>query len=429
MLFAVLAFAGCGGDRSASSGVTTITFWHSFVSSTRPALKQLIEAFETEHPDIRINAQYIPTGDALVQKLVAAIGSETAPDIAWIHADFMDKLVRSDAIYRMATFIDGPNGLSDDELADFFPGLLQTASWRDTLYSLPMEATSLGIVYNRDLFRAAGLDPGHPPKTWDELREYAIRLTRDTNGDAKTDQWGLYVPVFPASGNLNIWMVLQWTPFLWQAGGHIIDEAQTKVLYNSDAGVRALTFWKDLYSAQNLSGFSIAHDVGFASGRLAMVFDGPWSLPRYRELEHIDWAIAPLPAGPAERATYLAGEELAIFKQTRHPDAAWTFVKWVVQPEVQAMFSASSGYLPVRKSSLQIKEYREHLAADSALAVFVEQMAVARTRRPIDFFHVELNRHIAEAIERTIVGDVDPKTALDEAAAKSNALLASIGTE
>ena len=416
--------AGCGDKPAADPNAVTLTFWHSFVSSTRPALDELIQRFETDHPGIRINAQYIPTGDALVQKLVAAIRSETAPDIAWIHADFMDKLVQADAIYRMDRFVEGPNGLTHDELNDFFPGLLQTASWRDTLYSIPMEATSLGLVYNRDLFRAAGLDPRRPPATWDELRDYAMRLTRDTNDDGKTDQWGLYVPVFPASGSLNIWMVLQWTPFLWQSGGNIIDEAQTEVQYNSAAGIEALTYWRDLYAAQKLDGFSIAHDVGFASGRLAMVFDGPWSLPRYREMQDVDWAIAPLPAGPAGPATYLAGEQLAIFKQSEHPDEAWTFIKWVVQPEIQAMFSQSSGYLPVRKSTLEIESYREHLAADSALAVFVDQMKVARTRRPIDFHHVELNRHIAEAIERTIVGDVDPKTALGEAAEKSNSLLA-----
>jgi multiple sugar transport system substrate-binding protein len=370
-----------------------------------------------------VNAQYVPTGDGLIQKLVSAVQSKTAPDISWIHTDFMDKLVLADAIYRMDTFIGGPNGLSDEELSDFFPALLQNASWRDTLYALPMEATSLALVYNRDIFRRAGLDADDPPENWDEMLEIARRLTVDADGDGQIDLWGFYVPVYPASGNLNIWMVLQWTPFLWQAGGHIIDETQSRVLYNSDAGEQALTFWKTLHREVNTQGFGLAHDVAFASGRVAMILDGPWDLPRYKRLAGLDWAIAPLPEGPAGRATYLAGEQLAIFKQSRHPDEAWTFVKWVTSPKIQARFSAASGYLPVRRSTLTHAEYQDHLSRDPGLRAFVGQMPVARARRPIDYGHVEINRHIAEAIERAIIGDVDPRSALDAAAAKSNQLL------
>lgn len=416
--------AGCsGGDRS-SDEVVSITFWHSFVSTTVPALEELIAAFELEHPEIEINAQYLPTGDGLIQKLIAAVQSRTAPDVSWIHTDFMDKLVAAGAIYRMETFVKGSNGLTSAELADYFPPLLQNASWRDTLYALPMEATSLALVYNREMFRRAGLNPDRPPKTWNELFDFARQLTVDTNDDGRIDQWGFYVPAYPASGSLNIWMVLQWTPFLWQAGGHLIDEDQATVLYNSPAGVEALSFWKAMYHALNPEGFGLAHDVGFASSRLAMVLDGPWNLPRYKELKNLDWAIAPLPAGPAGRATYLAGEQLAIFRSSPHPEEAWTFVKWVTSPEVQAMFSAASGYLPVRESTLELPEYEAHLRTDPGLRAFVEQMDVARARRPIDYGQVEINRHIAEAIERAIIGGVDPKTALDEAAQKSNALLA-----
>jgi len=85
--------------------------------------------------------------------------------------------------------------------------------------------------------------------------------------------------------------------------------------------------------------------------------DGPWNLPSYRKLKNVAWVVAPLPAGPVKRATYLAGEHLAILKQSRHPEAAWKFVKWILKPEIQAMFSIKSGYLPIRKSVLNLNEY------------------------------------------------------------------------
>lgn len=411
----------CKSDRNQNK--ITIIFWHSFVPSTFPALEELIAQFESEHPDIHIRAQYIPTGDALVQKLITAIQSRTAPDISWIHADFIQKLVEARAIYPMHEFISGADGLSDETINDIWPQLLDGASWRDTLYAMPMEATSLALLYNRDLFRQAGLDPDQPPKNWDELYEYTLKLTVDQDHDGKMDQYGFYIPVFPASGTLSIWMVLQWSPFLWQAGGQVINECQTEVQFNSEAGINALAFWKRLYDAMSFKSFSLAHDLAFFSQHLAMVMDGPWNLPRYRKLMQVDWAVAPLPAGPSKNATYLSGEHLALFKQSHHPMAAWKFIKWILNPEVQSNFSIQSGYLPVRKSVLNLKSYQAYLNTDPALKSFVDQMQYGQAREQIDFFRIEINQAIAEAVEKSLLGGMEPKQALDEAAKKANEYL------
>ena len=188
--------------------------------------------------------------------------------------------------------------------------------------------------------------------------------------------------------------------------------------------VKALALWKSLYDEMDFRSFGIAHDLGFASGKLAMIMDGPWNLPRYRALEDFDWAVGPLPAGPAGRVTYVAGEQLAIFKQSRQPTQAWKFIRWVLEPEVQARFSMSSGYLPVRQSVLALKEYEAFLDTDPALKAFVEQMHIGRARQPIDRHRVEINRALAEAIENATLGRRDPKECLDEAAGRANALLA-----
>jgi ABC-type glycerol-3-phosphate transport system substrate-binding protein len=135
---------------------------------------------------------------------------------------------------------------------------------------------------------------------------------------------------------------------------------------------------------QDFSKFGLAHDLGFASKKLAMILDGPWNLPRYRAMKGIDWGVAPLPAGPSCRATYLAGEQLVVFRQSSHPREAWQFIKWMLDPETQARFSMRSGYLPVRKSVLDRKDYVDFLSADPALKAFVEQMAMGRARDPVD---------------------------------------------
>jgi len=426
LIVLILIFNGCGDNSKDNSGVITINFWHSFVSRTIPALNNLIAKYEKEHPGIHINAQYVPSGDPLVQKLVTAIQSNTAPDVSWIHSDFLNKLVEADAIYKMDHFISGKNGLSKEEMDDIFPQSLQSAKWRDTLYAMPMEATTLALIYNKTKFKEAGIDPDKPPQNWDELYDYAMKLTKDKNGDGKTDQYGFYIPAFPASGPLSIWMVLQWTPFLWQAGGEEINTGQTAVLFNSDAGVQALSYWKKIFNMENFKNFTLTHDLGFISNTIAMIMDGPWDLPEFREIKNFEWGVTYLPAGPVKRATYMAGEHLAIFKQSMHPDETWAFVKWILEPENQAMFSEESGYLPVRKSVLELPGYKKFLDGDPAMKAFVDQIAISQARAPIDFFRVEINQNIAEAVENAILGNVGPGAALNEAAEKSNRLLSTV---
>jgi multiple sugar transport system substrate-binding protein len=422
----ILASAGCRRNEHSTTGVVTITFWHSFVASTVPALNDLLQKFNDEHPGIEVKAQYVPTGDALLQKLITAVQSKTAPDISWIHSTYMQNLIEADAIYKMDEFVHGPDSLAMEDFLDIYPALREQASWRKELYSLPMEATNLGLVYNKELFRQAGLDPERPPKTWDELYDYARKLTVDKDGDGRFDQSGFFIPIFPASGPLGDWMVWQWYPFLWQAGGYEINIEQTEALFNSDAGVKALTLWKRIYDDLKLRSVTADYDAAFAGQKLAMALDGPWSIPLYSKLKHIDWAIAPLPAGPTKAATVVGGEYLVLFKQSKHPDAAWTFIKWLLKPEVQAFWSMKSGYLPVRHAAMNVEEYRHYLNENPPLRAFVEQMDVGQASRPVDYYGLQLSKAIAEAIEKATVGGEDPKKVLDESAAKVTTLLRSV---
>ncbi|MCC6396919.1 MAG: ABC transporter substrate-binding protein [Bacteroidetes bacterium] len=416
----------CGGKEEDRSGKVEITFWHSLVSSTVPALQDLIKKFEEEHPGITVKAQYVPTGDALIQKLVTAVHSNTAPDVSWIHANFMQDLIEADAIYTMEEFIRGPDSLPQADLQDIYPALMEQAKWRGVLYSMPMEATALGLLCNRELFRNAGLDPDQPPRDWNELRAMARKLTLDKNGDGKFEQMGLFIPIFPYSGPYGDWMVWQWYPFLFQAGGNVITLDQSRVLFDSPEAITALTLWKEIYNDLNLSSFTIDYEVAFASKTLAMAIDGPWNIPRWRKMKNLDWTVAPLPAGPARNATVAGGEYLSIFKQSRHPKETWMFVKWMLRPDVQAFWSMRSGYLPVRHAVRSVKEYNDYLETDPPLRAYVESMEFAVAPRPIDYHSLRISRHLAEALEQATLGRKDPATVLRRAAAESNRLLESV---
>lgn len=422
----LLIAVSCGTDKKQGEDeVVTLRFWHSLVSSSVPALEELVQKFEEENPGIKIDAQYIPSGNALLYKLVTAVQSKNAPDVSWIYAGSYKDIVEADAIYSMDHFINSPNGLSEEEVNDMYDALMPLSTWKDTMYSMPMEATNFGLLYNKDMFAKAGIS--NPPRTWDEFYEYSKKLSVDKNNDGKFEKVGVLLPVHPAAGPLGGFMVWQWVPFLWQAGGYVTTEDQTKTLFNSTAGVQALTLWKNIFNDLNLGSFTADHSVAFASGLTAMIFDGPWNLPQYKEtLKNINWAIAPLPEGPVKKATNAGGEFLVIFKQSQYPEEAWKFVKWVYSPEVQAFWSMKSGYLPVRRSVLDIPEFQKYLDEHPNFKVYVEQMEYAQSRRPLDYNAMQVDRLLSEAIEEATIGNKKADEALNKAARKANELLQSI---
>ncbi|MCF7808325.1 MAG: ABC transporter substrate-binding protein [Candidatus Marinimicrobia bacterium] len=420
ILIIALLLISCGKQPSEDSK-TQIRFWHSFVAATHPALRELISQYEAENPGIEIVEQYVPTGDALIQKLATAIRSNTAPDISWIHADFLDKLVQASAIYPMEHFFQQDSIQMESIISDIWPELLKTAIWQDTLFALPMEATTLGLVYNKDHFRRVGLDPDRPPQNWEELGQFVDRLCTDTNGDGVLERRGFYVPVFPASGPLSIWMVLQWSPFLWSAGGHFLQADNFE--FHHESGVKVLSLWQDLFVSQDMIRFSLGHDSGFLSEQVSMIMDGPWDLPLLRENSKFEWGVAPLPAGPSGQFTYMAGEHLVIFRQSKHPTESFKFVKWILDPKVQASFSMKSGYLPVRQATLELEEYKRFLEEDAAMRAFVDLLQYARGREALGSKQVEINQLIAEAIERACMGADTPEAALSKAARGAQELL------
>jgi multiple sugar transport system substrate-binding protein len=168
-------------DRTWSSNAT-LTFWHSFVAATQPALKSLINDFNATHPGIHVTPQYIPTGDVLLQKLTTAVASHTAPDISWIHNNYIQPLADADGIYNLNPWFK-QQPVADQK--DVAPALLQQATYKGTLYAMPVEATSMAIFYNIDLFRKAGVPLPTNNWTWAEFARDAQCLTNPAR-----KQWG-----------------------------------------------------------------------------------------------------------------------------------------------------------------------------------------------------------------------------------------------
>jgi len=214
------------------------------------ALTKLVNEFNEIHPDIHINEISMGRYQALSQKLMAAIVANTQPDMAQAYEAWIAKFIEGNALVPVEKFINGPNGLSQKELDDFYPVFIKSSTFGDTMYAFPFNKSVRVMYYNKDMFYRNGLDINKPPVTWDEFITVGKQLTQDRDNDGKIDQWGTTFAT-------NAW---QFENCLLEAGGQLTNEALTEPLFNSKYGVEALDFLSGQLNKSKIAYLSTGYD-------------------------------------------------------------------------------------------------------------------------------------------------------------------------
>jgi multiple sugar transport system substrate-binding protein len=415
-LFAVGALVvGCGGGGGgeSDSGVVTVQFWHAMGGPLGDALDELVAEFNDTHADIDIESVSMGRYQALSQKIMAAVAAGQPPVLAQAYEAWTGELIENGSAEPLNGYIDGRDGLSSAELADFVPGMLDNNTWDGTVYSFPFNKSVRAIYWNKDLFATDGLD--HAPTSWFEYEGFARRLTKDTDGDGEIDQWG-------TAGQISAWM---FENLLLQNGGHILTEDGTQAAFNSPEGVEALEFMVQLLTkwGKVTSGYEYQND--FQAGKVGMIEGSTVSLSYMEGKYTFDMAVAPLPEQKG-KGCYVAGTNVVIFADATQAqkDAAWKFIKWFTSPDITARWAARTGYAPVRMSAME---------SGAMVARFAEIEGLEEVLRQLEFASYEPRsaawyagrKHLEEiGVESALREQMSPPEALAEAARLVNAELA-----
>lgn len=374
-----------------------LTLW-SLDRDTQPA-PNLIKAFNAQNNGVQIEYRYIQFDD-VVSEAMRAYSTGKAPDIIAIdnpnHAMFASRGAFLDLTDRIArsTVIKAEN---------YFPGPLKSATWKDRYFGVPKATNTIALYYNKDLFKAAGLDPQTPPKTWDELVETARKLT-----DPSKNVYGI---TFSAKANEEgTFQFLPWA----QMGG-----ASYKSI-NGEGAVRALTIWKQLIDEKLTSPDTLTRSqwdstATFNAGNAAMAISGPWEIDRMLTDAKFEWgtALLPVPQEGAQRSSAMGDYNWAIFSSTKHPEEAFKALEFFASRD--ATMYKDFGQLPAR-SDLPVPP-TGNAVKDAALATFLEQMKYAQPRGPSPDWP-KISKAIQDAIQAALTGQMTPKAALDQAAEK-----------
>jgi multiple sugar transport system substrate-binding protein len=401
---------GTASRTSASAEDVTVTFWNYWDGTNGEAMQALADRYSEEHPGVTVENVFIGWGD-LLPKLQAAVAGGEAPDVAALDLVWMPQIIGSDRVVALDDYVEA-GGV---DLSDVYPEILSVDQRDDALYGLPLSANNLELFINRDLFAAAGLDPDQPPTTWEELREAAQQCT-----DSDDAVYGMELYTEPGEG-----LTWQYQVYLWQAGGEFLNEDNTAAAFNSPEGEAALQLWIDLLHADESA--PLAPWGQFGQGAACMVMDGSWMVGGLTADPPFGFSTATMPfpadGGPA---TNMGGEHGVVFANDdpATEQAAFDFLAWLSSAEVQEEWDLATGFTPTRAAVAESPTYLEAVERDlPQLLPFVENQQYARSRPSIANY-AEVSDAFSRALEPALLGNTDAASALADAEAAVNDLLA-----
>jgi multiple sugar transport system substrate-binding protein len=413
---AILVVAsGCGGGGGAetsASGVTTVTFWHAMGGPLGDTLDGLIAEFNDTHPTIKVESVSMGQYTALSQKIMAAVAAGEPPVLAQAYEAWTGELIENGSAEPLNAYIDGPDGLTQEERDDFIPGLLNNNTWDGVIFSFPFNKSVRALYWNKNLF--AEEDLTHAPTNWAEYEDYARNLTKDFNNDGKIDQWG-------TAGQISAWM---FENLLIQNGGKILTPDGKSAAFDSPEGLQALDFMVRLLTkwGKVTAGYEYQND--FQAGKVGMIEGSTVSLSFMEGKYTFDMALAPLPKGK-QNGCFVAGTNVVIFAEATQAEknAAWTFIKWFTSPEITAKWAVQTGYAPVRMSAMNSDTMQARFAEVEGLEAVFNQLAYASYEPKSAAWYAGRKALEEIAIESALRKQMTPAEALKEAARLVNAEL------
>jgi multiple sugar transport system substrate-binding protein len=289
--------------------------------------QEIISRFEKANPDILVQLEAV-AGNDYYTRLLTQLAAKRPPDIMQIGDDAVPMFVDKGALIPLDDYIKGQDG---QDLSIYLPGLVDPGKWNGKQYFLPKDYSPLGVYFNKKIFDQYGVPYPKDGWTWDDLLTTAKALTKDTDGDGKTDVWGIQLPATWTSG-FEYWVAA--------AGGKLISEDGTKFTgYMDSPEVQdALKFYADLYNVSkvapppaDLAMFG-GGNTEFDQGKAAMRIFGRWPQSGYKTNPNIDLGVVGPPAGK-QRANVLFWGGFGIASTAENPDAAWRFLKFYTGAE------------------------------------------------------------------------------------------------
>ncbi len=361
LLVLTMAFSLVSASAVAEGDPVELTFYYPVGVGGDLALliENLAAEFTKENPDIVVKPVFCGNSTETTTKTIAAIQGGNAPEFAILGNSELYSMLSLDAIIPLDDLIAADED-GEEFINDFWPAFLENSYYEGKIYSIPFQRSTIIMYYNKDAFAAAGLDPETPPATWEELVEYAQKLTiRDESGNVT--QWGVQISTNDP---------FTFSPFVMQNslnGENLMTEDGKTALYNTEENVEALQFLVDLSQKYQVmpEGVIVWADStsNFMAGTAAMLYMSSGSLTNVLNNTDFEVGTAFLPAGK-RYGSATGGANFYILNGISDEKlaATWKFIRWITEPERAAQWSIDTGYVATRKSCFDLDLLKDYFA-------------------------------------------------------------------
>ncbi len=331
-----------------------ITFWHHEAPAHRvAAFQKVIDLFMKENPNINLKQEVVMWGDAWVKSL-AALEANTLPDFQFAIPDLTLTMFKADALAPITDLVK-----EVDEKYQIFPNQKNMYFHQDEYWGLPIMTMVMLMTY-RPSFLKEYVGTTEPPKTWDEVLDYAKKITEGSGEEV----YGIGI-----GGAKNLMTDEQAYIFIASVGARFFDE-KGNLTFNSPKTIEALKLYNDLikFAPPGAEAWSWGEiELNIAAGTLAMSPYFPSVQKRFHEeFDSDDYAAAHIPfyKDRTERGTITYPNEIHIYKKTmekpENKKAVYDFVRFMMRPDINAILTSGQepgGFFPTTVAASQAKEY------------------------------------------------------------------------
>jgi sn-glycerol 3-phosphate transport system substrate-binding protein len=407
------------GATMALAQTTHISFYYP-VAVGGPVTKiidGLAADFEKENPDIKVKPIYSGTYQETIVKVLTALKSGDAPQTSVILSTDMFTLIDEDALLPVDELLKTPEDKA--WVKSFFPAFMLNSQTGGKTWGIPFQRSTIVLYWNKEAFRAAGLDPNRPPASWAEMVDLARKLTkRDTSGNVT--QWGIQVP----SSGFPYWL---FQGFTTQNDGRLMNEAGTQTYFDQPAVVEALQYWVDLSQKHKVMPPGVIEwgttPKDFFERKTAMMWTTTGNLTNVRNNAKFDFGVAMLPAGK-RRGSPTGGGNFYIFKKSTPAQqaASLRFIKWMTSPKRAAEWGVDTGYVAVRPDAWETPEMKKYVAAFPAAAVARDQLPYAVAELSTHE-NQRVTKALNDGLQAALTGAKTPAEAMKDAQAEAERIL------
>ncbi|MEX2104483.1 MAG: extracellular solute-binding protein [Bacilli bacterium] len=396
--------------------VTTELWVYKFEDYITEWYTKWVAEYNKTH-DNQVNLTIVP-GDTWDTKMKAAQAAGNPPDIWNTNYGGIGARQATGQILALDEYT------QPEVWADLYENVNKMVSIKDKHYAFPMLVEpSVVLYYNKDMFKAANLDPEKPPTTWDELYDYATKLT-------SKDVFGLQM----ASKAYDY----AWTNWGLQVGhlGHrVISDDWSKATVTDDKFLSLVNFYKRFYDANLVPKESLGNIQALAEGKVAMQISGSWEISELRTTykdfaDKVGVGVMPSPDGDYTKATAsLGGWTLVVDAKSKQPQEATDFLSWFIggDPAIMKNLFENAKYAKytTRKSVDALIAADPASAADEWQKLISEKIIAYATSEPL--YPWEISLAFGSAVERVLLSGQDPMESLKEAEKEINGIIKTQG--